>query len=280
MDLESEGEEPDAGSGGVGLSSIDKKPPSSTAGVVDPSQLLPPCSPPLLPPPPPVSSDAVGKYSNKTKTFLFSILKFWKWRRPGDVTCVRKRNFQRGSARQLPVVGWWWCRPFSSSFSSSFTGFSVCPVVYDGRLIAHKGAWVVDRWETAAAAAAAPALLCTIAFNILQRVENLFLFLFPFISGFSKKIKVGATGGVVTAGLSISQTKIRPTTNPGQSVPWKKKTRKGKGSCEGLRVELWLDSRDVLGSHFCVPSTSREKRLHKVDNNFPPSFVYHPHGRE
>ncbi len=71
VDLESEGEEPDAGSGGVGLSSIDKKPPSSTAGVVDPSQLLPPCSPPLLPPPPPVSSDAVGKYLKKKFLFPF-----------------------------------------------------------------------------------------------------------------------------------------------------------------------------------------------------------------
>jgi hypothetical protein len=63
VDLESEGEETDAGSGGLS-SSIDKKlPSSSTAGVgVDPSQLLPPCSPPLLPPPPPVSSDAVGNH--------------------------------------------------------------------------------------------------------------------------------------------------------------------------------------------------------------------------
>ena len=64
VDLESEGEETDAGSGGLSSSSIDKKlPSSSTAGVgVDPSQLLPPCSPPLLPPPPPVSSDAVGNH--------------------------------------------------------------------------------------------------------------------------------------------------------------------------------------------------------------------------
>lgn len=92
---------------------------------------------------------------------------------------------------------------------------------------------MVDRWETAAAAAAAPALLCTIAFNILQRVENLFLFLFPFISGFSKKIKVGATGGVVTAGLSISQTQNQTNNKPGPKCPLKKKPEKGKGRVRG-----------------------------------------------
>ncbi|KAK4016010.1 hypothetical protein OUZ56_030973 [Daphnia magna] len=58
VDSETDGEDPDIGSG-LESSSVDKNSPSSTAGLLDPSQPLPPCSPPHPPPPPPVSPDVV-----------------------------------------------------------------------------------------------------------------------------------------------------------------------------------------------------------------------------
>jgi hypothetical protein len=151
------------------------------------------------------------------------------------VTCVRKEKFLKGFG---PAVAGRWLMMMSSFPLLLSRGFSVCPVVYDGRLIAHKGGVSGGPLGDSQTAAAAPALLCTIAFNILQHVESNAPisrpnFLFPFISGFSK-IKVRAEW---SNGRLVNQPNPKSDEQPGlKSVVL---TRKEKGSCGlGLRVEL------------------------------------------
>jgi hypothetical protein len=108
--------------------------------------------------------------------------------------------------------------------SSSFTGFSVCPVVYDGRLIAHKGGVsggpLGDSRQQQQRPPCCARLLLTF-FNTSRATRRFhvptFYFYFLLFRDFLKNKSLGQGWSGVTGGLSISQTQNQ-TNNPGSKV--------------------------------------------------------------